>query len=105
MIDYTEFRKKQEHPTYINPITGDKVQLLKGYEDKYSKIIITKVNYALPNRSEIVNATIKGIKADKSLRAFAGVFIKVSYISKQQMIGMTSYYIQVELLYMIQEQQ
>ena len=105
MIDYTEFRKKQEHPTYINPFTGDKVQLLEGYEQKYNSIIITKVNYALPNRSEIINNTIKGIKADKNLKAFYACFIKVSYISKQQMKGMTSYYIQVELLYMTQVQQ
>ena len=105
MINYAEFRKKQEHPTYINPFTGDKVQLLKGYEQRYNKIIITRVNYALPNRSEIVNATIRGLKADKSLRVFSGVLIKVSYIRKQeQMIGMNSYYIQVELLYIIQEQ-
>lgn len=104
MINYAEFRKKANTPTYINPITGDRVQLLEGYEQKYNNIIITKVNYGLPNRSEIVNATISALKEDKSLRAFAGVFIKVSYISKQQMLG-TSYYIQVELLYMIHEQQ
>lgn len=101
MIDYAEFRKKQQNPTYINPFTGDKVQLLEGYEQKYNNIIITKVNYGLPNRSEIINATIRGIRQDKSLKAFYACFIKVSYISK----GVADYYIQVELLYMIHEQQ
>lgn len=104
MTDYTEFKKKQENPTYINAINGDKVGLLKGYEEKYGKILITKVNYALPNRSEIINATIRGITSVKTLRAFTTALIKVSYIIEN--IGdMQSYFIQVELLYMEQQHQ
>lgn len=99
------FDKKDKGATYINPFTGDKVELMKGYEEKYKSIKITKVNYALPNRSEIINATIKGIRSDKSLRAFGAVFIKVYYKDYMQRIGLTSYYIEVDLIYMDKEQE